>query len=459
MTTRLLPPERPVIVLVGRTNVGKSSLLNRIAGKPLAIVSPLPATTRDLLQARVNWQGRDATIIDTGGLSAPPLERYRKLRKRDPDPFHDIIGEKVQKVIASADHLCLVTDVATGVTEEDSRWARSLRSLRVPTTLVVNKVDRPSLSHEAAQFYRLGIPNVFRVSAANGSGIGDLLDHLFDVTSASSSASGPPEARAQIVIIGKPNVGKSSLFNAMLGQEVALVSALPHTTREPLERALDTQTGIPMALFDTAGIRRRAHQSRGVERVGVARTCQTLARSDVAILVLDPFVLGVSHQDQELGRVILEARSAAVIAVNKSDEGDNDPVAVKKIRASLWRSFPHLSFAPMVFISTKEKKGLRALEENIVMALENHRRRCSSDELAMALRGLVLFPKANRKKSAAALSLHQTSSEPPEFEIHRSSHKKTPFAIIRIIERRLREHLPLEGTPIVIHVERRKGMR
>ncbi len=465
--SRLIAHPRPIIVLVGRTNVGKSTLFNRLTKAGSALVSVQPGTTRDLLTSTLVWQAHNGTLVDTGGLGYPPdASNYHRLQTNTArrDPYVEEIGQKVSSIIKRADHICLIVDAHSGITAEDERWAKWLRTIKTPVTIVVNKADNPKLRQEAWDFYRLGIGEVCMVSALNGSGTGDLLDHLFANTHIPTrrKSSEPSASTTAIVLLGKPNVGKSTLFNALSGSNEAIVSPKAHTTREPSRRALRLG-GMTIDLYDTVGLRRNLEAQYHLERVGALRTLKQLEHSQVAVLVLDPFLETISHQDQELARRIVEARCGAVIVINKIDQFTED--RREALEKSVRRFFPHLWFAPVRFVSALDEKGITLLAKTIVTVYEHHKREFTQEELNVALAGLVLFNKDNHrsvrgpaggggKRQSSGITLEQVHVAPPEFLIARFKQQKTPIAIIDLIEKRLREQLPLEGTPITIHVEK-----
>lgn len=458
MPKRIVDLIRPTIILVGRTNVGKSTLFNRLTRPGTAMVSSQAGTTRDLLTALLHWQGQTGTLVDTGGLAYPPdPKHFRRPQEAAAlqDPYLAAIQKKITSILKQADHCCLVVDASTGMTSEDERWASWLRAQKIPVTVVVNKADNPRLREQAWEFYKMGFEDVAMVSATNGSGSGDLLDHLFKKNPSKKTATASTEEEKKkppaIALLGKPNVGKSTLFNALLGSDEAIVSPIAHTTREPSRRSL-MLSGITIDLYDTVGIRRNLNARQQLEQVGSLRTLRQIEHSQVAVLVLDPFTEKISHQDQELARRIQEARCAAIIVINKVDQQPSEErrAVVEKMVS---KYFPHLWFAPVLFVSAAHDKGITVLTKTILRVYENHRRVFTELELRKALQELVLFPK-DRKKQSAASHLEQIHTSPPEFLARRLKQQKTPIAIIDIMEKRLREQLPLEGTPITIHVER-----
>ncbi len=455
MHIRSKPLVRPIIVLVGRTNVGKSTLYNRLTGRGQSLVSPIPATTRDVLYATCHWQGKTATIVDTGGLSWPPTESIHfgrvRARAQTIDPFLAAVEEKVLSVIQNADRICLVVDAQEGLTLGDQQWAQWLKGLKAPLTVIVNKADRLSLRYEGSEFTKLGIAEIYPVSGTNGSGVGDLLDHLLTQPTESMT----DELAPSVAIIGKPNVGKSTLYNALIGKEGSIVSALPHTTREPhRQRTFFDEWEVD--IIDTVGLRKQSKQEPQLEKVGAQKTLSTLTNSHVALLVIDPFVETISNQDQDLGRVIAERKLATIIVVNKMDQS-NSAVHPTILEHRIRRLFPHLTYAPIVPVSAQYKKGIQPLAKMIQRVHANFTQTIDDEKLSAILADLVLFPSPTRKKRPSGIKLRAVGTNPPEFLLFQRKKQKTPIAIINVIESRLRQHLDLEGTPIMIHVERPVG--
>ncbi|MBI5134739.1 ribosome biogenesis GTPase Der [Candidatus Uhrbacteria bacterium] len=455
MLIRSKPFVRPLIVLVGRTNVGKSTLYNRLTQRGQSIVSAIPATTRDILFGTCHWQGRLATIVDTGGLSYAPntTSHFKRAREREriADPFLSAVQTKVLDVIAIADHVCLVVDAMEGLTAADQQWAQYLKGRTIPLTAIVNKADRLSARYNAAEFTKLGIPNCFAVSGTNGSGLGDLLDHLLNAPTESIDDQQAPS----VAIVGKPNVGKSTLYNALIGRDESIVSPLPHTTREPhRRRALFDEWEVD--IIDTVGLRKKSKQEFHLEKIGAQKTLATLTTAHVVLLVIDPFDEGISNQDQDLGRMIQERNLATIIVVNKSDHR-HAALHPSTIEQKIRRLFPHLSFAPLLLISAQEKKGIGALANMIKRVHANYTRTVDDETLGNILSSLVLFPSASKQKRPSGIRLKAVGANPPEFLLMQRKKTKTPIAIINIIETRLRQQLDLLGTPIKIHVRRPVG--
>ncbi|MEN6435958.1 MAG: ribosome biogenesis GTPase Der, partial [Anaerolineaceae bacterium] len=317
---------KPVVALVGRPNVGKSTLFNRLAGEPLAIVDDTPGTTRDRILTEAEWNGREFHIIDTGGID-PSTGGKEPLSIGSADFIREI-REQAALAIEAADVVLFITDASSGVTPADMEVARILRkSQKVvegqeipPILLVVNKADNAELRNNAAQFYELGLGDPYPISAVHGTGTGDLLDAL--VESFSPEEKEIIDESVKIAIVGKPNVGKSSLLNKLMGEERAIVSPIPGTTRDAVDTQLTFQD-IPITLIDTAGIRRRGKIDRGVEKYSVIRSLRAIERCDVALLVIDATV-GISAQDAHIAGFILESWKSTVVVVNKWDAVEKD---------------------------------------------------------------------------------------------------------------------------------------
>lgn len=432
----------PTIAMLGRQNVGKSSLFNRIVEERRAIVSAIAGTTRDRNTTSFTWRGRSLLLTDTGGLGA--------------DAAHALTaGVTAQAIRAAGDADCVffVVDGKTGLTSEDEAALAAVRRLGKPLVIVVNKIDgsrdRRALPPELA---RLG-SDVFLVSAKNGSGVGDLLDRAAELLAGTAKVE---DALCTLALFGKPNVGKSSLMNALAGEERALVHDAPHTTRDPLAHVL-VHNGTAIRLVDTAGVRRHVrldrHRGKGgkqddLETASVAVGLRVLESADVALLVLDG-AEGVTAQDRKLAETLNAAKVGLVIVVNKSDlRAVERPTAAE---FSIRRSLPFLGWAPLVFVSAKERKGMSRLLDLALAVHAAHAAELPNEDCQEFLRtflGRVKPPRDGRGKPVRITKLRQTGTHPPTFHVAVAS--RTPLAIgyIRAFENALREHFGLFGTPL-----------
>lgn len=432
----------PTIALLGRQNVGKSSLFNRIIEERRAIVSAEAGTTRDRNTAAFLWRGRSMLLTDTGGLGAD--ERHALTAG---------VTNQALRAASEADCVFFVVDGRTGLTSEDETALAAARRLGTPLVIVVNKVDgsrdRRALPPELA---RLG-QQAFLVSAKNGSGIGDLLDRAMEFLTGSAKAE---EVRFTLALFGKPNVGKSSLLNALVGEERALVHDTPHTTRDPLAHVL-AHNGAAIRLIDTAGVRRhvrldrhrgKGHKQDDLEAASVTVGLSMLEKTDITALILDGHE-GVTAQDRRLAERLNEAKTGLVIVVNKSDllTIERPTAAEYAIR----RSLPFLAWAPLLFISAKERRGLRRLLDVASAVYAAHTVEIPSPDLQEFLQQFLASvrpPHDARGKTIRIRKLTQTRTHPPMFHVAVASRKPLAVGYIRAFENGLREHFDLFGTPL-----------
>ncbi len=443
---------KPTIVLFGRTNVGKSTLFNRLTEAREALVSPFPGTTRDYTEGELLWQGRTATVIDTGG-----VETLKKGRS----PMNDKVREKILRALEKADVILFLLDATSSVTALDRELLKIARRCSAPVTIAINKVDNPRRRAEASAFPSLG-SEPFLISAANGAGVGDLLDEVMRVLGDSQSTNGETDADIVVTILGKPNVGKSTLLNAILGEERVIVHEQPHTTREPIDTWFQYQ-GQRMKITDTAGIRR--HVPFGLERQGVEATVRRLEQTDVVLFLFDPFLENLTHQDRALSGMLKERPCSLIVVCNKYDlsgpEERKHPQALRRFEEKLRKTFPFLAFAPIVAIAAKDRWRVPKLLDLILTVHQQRKRVLTADELRDIFHDLRHELGAIRARTRKTMrqtpklaSLKQTKTNPPEFTLHTARHAKIPFALVKIVERHIRERAGFLGTPIKIHVER-----
>ena len=338
----LVDGSKPIVAIVGRQNVGKATLLNKVVGKPIAIVEDLPGTTRDRILADVLWQGVEFTIVDTGGLELRPQSTISQRVK-----------EQVEVAITEADVIIFLVDVRDGVMPSDLEIADMLRQESKPIVLVANKADNARLETEAVEFYKLGLGEPLAISAYHGRGTAELLDRIIPLLPSSLPTEAEPEIM-KVAIVGRPNVGKSMLLNALLGQERAIVDALPGTTRDAIDTIVDFD-GQSVLLIDTAGIRRRGRLGVGVERYSVIRALRAIDRADIALLVLDATEL-LTAQDMHIAGYIQQAAKGVVVVVNKWDlaMGKSITECNRYIRSQL----NFMSYAPVLYTSAKLGQGV-----------------------------------------------------------------------------------------------------
>jgi len=443
---------KPVVALVGRPNVGKSTLFNRLAGEPLAIVDDTPGTTRDRIFSDSEWNGREFHIIDTGGID-PSMGGEKPLSIGSAE-FIQEIRQQAAIAIEEADVVLFIADASTGVTLADEEVATLLRKNQKvvdgkefpPVLLVVNKADNAQLRDNAVQFYELGLGDPYPISAQHGTGTGDLLDALVAVFAPEGEVI--EDESVKIAIVGKPNVGKSSLLNRLIGEERSIVSPIPGTTRD----AVDTRfvfENIPITLIDTAGIRRRGRIDPGVEKYSVIRSLRAIERCDVALLVIDA-TSGISAQDAHIAGTILESWKSTVVVVNKWDAIEKDTFTMNEYSDKIRQELNFMSYVPILFISAKTGQRVQQVLPMALKVQEERLLRLSTGQLNRVLHQ-AQDSHAATSKSGHALRLYyatQVRSDPPTFIIYVNDPNLAHFTYLRYLENQLRKEFPYTGTPI-----------
>jgi GTP-binding protein len=446
---------KPIIALVGRPNVGKSTLFNRLVGERLAVVDDTPGTTRDRLMAEGEWQGRTFDVVDTGGIDPEFFRRGQPLSTGSADYIKQI-RLQAEMAIRDADLVLFLVEGESGVTPADSEVAQILRKQRgtgkgeprTPILLVVNKCENRSRREQAAEFYKLGMGDPYPVSALHGTGVGDLLDAMTAVLPTVQEAEAGDE-RIRIAIVGKPNVGKSSLLNRLLGEERVIVSPIPGTTRD----AVDTQAvyqETPITLIDTAGIRRRGKIEPGVEQFSVLRSLRAIERADVVLLVLDA-TEELSTQDAHIAGFILDARRSAVVVVNKWDAVEKDTHSMEIFQEWIRKELDFMAYVPVLFVSarTGQRTGeilpmaLRVQEERLV--------RIPTAEFNRIIREAQEkhAPPSHSGRKLKLKYASQVKADPPTFLFHVNDPLLVHFSYRRYLENQIRKHYPFLGTPLV----------
>jgi GTP-binding protein len=426
---------QPIVALVGCPNVGKSALFNRLVGERLAIVQDQPGTTRDRLYVDAEWAGREFTLVDTGGLLVAPT-----------DDLSRQVQAQATLAIHESDVVIFVVDVLAGITPGDWDVADVLRRSAKPVILAVNKADNAERRLAANEFYALGIEPLFAISALHGTGTGDLLDAV--VASFPPAPEEEPAERVGIAIVGHPNVGKSSLLNAILGQERVIVSPIPGTTRD----AIDTQLvwrGQEVMLIDTAGIRRRGAVAPGIEKYSVLRALRAINRADVALLVIDASQ-GVTAQDAHIAGYILEESKSVVVVVNKWDLVEKEPGVEAAYRESVRQTLKFLPYVPILFASALKRRGVKEVMDTAVRVREARFHRLSTGELNSLVRDAVAAhaPPSRWGKRLRIYYATQPQVDPPTFVFFVNDVRLLHFSYERYLENRIRERYPFEGTPI-----------
>ena len=443
---------QPIVALVGRPNVGKSTLFNRIVGQRRAIVEDLPGTTRDRLYGEAEWIGQFFTIVDTGGLE---IIESQKLRRPQDQPaplssasvgFIEEIREQAQVAIAEADVIIMLVDVLDGLTPADEDVVEVLRRADRPVLVVANKVDNQAREQAAYEFYALGMGEVFPISALHGTGVGELLDEVVAVLPAAEEVEEPEALR--IALVGRPNVGKSSLLNKLLGEDRAIVSAIPGTTRDATDTYL-TWEGQPVLLIDTAGIRRRGRIERGIEKYSVLRSIKAIARADVVMLLLDAEDL-VTAQDAHVAGYILEENRSIIVVVNKWDLIEKDTYTMdaytKQIRADL----RFLDYVPVFFISALTGQRVQKLLPLASQVYQERMVRIPTGELNRLVEDATIrhSPPHKAGKRLKFFYATQASVDPPTFVFFVNDTRLVHFSYERFLENQIRRRYSYLGTPL-----------
>jgi len=437
----------PVVAVVGRPNVGKSTLVNRIVGRRDAIVEEKPGVTRDRKMLDAEWIGREFTLVDTGGWLLPTSgDGSEKLAQK--------VSAQAERAVADCDVILFVVDVNVGITEEDAQVARILQRAKKPVLLVANKVDDDKRELNVWEFAQFGLGDPWPVSAIHGRGSGDLLDALVEALPEEPPAPEVEEAGDKIfsvAIVGRPNVGKSTLFNKIVGDERSIVHDMPGTTRDAVDTVVDTEDG-PLRFVDTAGMRRRAKIDEPTEYYSLVRALQAVDRSDAALLVVDAHE-GVSHQDQRLAERIDAAGTAIVIVLNKWDLLDAEGRARAKIDVADRLAF--LGYAPVLTVSAKTGKTMHKVLPALRQAEEAYHQRVPTGALNRVIREAQQAhpPPAGKRHRPRILYATQGANDPPTFTLF-ATHE-LPATYLRYVERKIRESFDLGPTPIKLRVRRR----
>ena len=436
---------RPLVAIVGRPNVGKSMLFNRLVGQRLSIVEDTPGVTRDRLYAECEWCGRKFDMVDTGGIE-PSTDSEILLFMR----------EQAQIAIDSATVIVLVTDIRTGVTAADKDVANMLLRSRKPVVLAVNKADSTGAEDPAIyEFYSLGLGDPIAVSAVHGHGTGDLLDACFDYF--------PPEEEEEeesdiikVAVIGKPNVGKSSLINHILGEKRLIVSNMAGTTRDAVDTLFENQYGRYM-LIDTAGIRRKSKVEERVEKFSVMRAQMAIERADVCLIMIDARD-GVTEQDTKIAGLAHEAGKASIVVVNKWDLVEKETGTMEKMRKDIMRDLSFMSYAPILFISALTGQRTDRIFELINFVNDQSNMRITTGMLNNVLADAQarVQPPTDKGRRLKIYYMTQTGIKPPNFVIFCNNRELFHFSYQRYLENQIRAVFGLEGTPVRI-VIRQKG--
>lgn len=431
----------PVVAVVGRPNVGKSTLVNRVVGRREAIVEEQPGVTRDRKELEADWNGRDFLIVDTGGWLAST------------DALDAQVSRQAERAIGEADVVVFVVDATVGVTEEDDRVAAVLRRSRRPVLVVANKVDSSNRELDAWELGRLGLGEPLFVSALHGRGSGDLLDAVVQAFPAEAPEPEGPGVAAEpavpsIAIVGRPNVGKSTLFNRLIGDERSVVHDEPGTTRDTIDTVVETPNG-PFRFVDTAGMRRKSRIEEGTEYYSLVRALQAIDSAQLALLLIDASE-GVTHQDQRLAERVDAAGTAIVIILNKWELLDAEARA--RLTIDIADRLGFLGYAPVLKVSAKTGKGAHRILPALAEALAASGRRVPTRELNQVLQAAQA---AQAAPNAKVLYATQGAVDPPTFTLF--TNRALPPPYLRYLERRIREHFGFGPTPLKMRVRRRTG--
>lgn len=431
--------EKPLVALVGRPNMGKSTLFNRIVGERIAIIEAVAGTTRDRLYSDADWAGREFTLIDTGGLEIQPGSDMASR-----------VRQQAEVAIAEADLILFVVDVRQGVTAGDADVAQILRQTEKPVIVAANKADTLGQGFNAAEFHKLGLQTVIPVSAIRGMGTGDLLDAVVDRLP--KAVEPVPEevgmAGVRVALAGRPNVGKSSLFNAIVGRERALVTDIPGTTRDVVDTRLEFDDKS-MILVDTAGQRRRGHIEPGIERYSVLRTVRAVERADVVVLVMDASE-GVTAQDTHLAGFARDQAKGLILVANKWDLLPQTSQVRQQWTLQAREAFKFVPFSPLLFISAKQRRNIGEVVSTIFTIAEERQKRVPTAALNDLLEEVVHqhSPGATRGRPFKLFYVTQASTNPPTFVFFVNDASLLKFGYQRYLENRLREAFGFEGTAI-----------
>lgn len=435
---------QPIIAIVGRPNVGKSTLFNKLAGEKIAIVEDVPGVTRDRIYHEIEWRGRKCMLIDTGGIEPKadtPLLQHMRLQ--------------AEIAIETADVIIFMCDIRAGVTADDRDIANRLLRSRKPVLLAVNKIDTIGAPPpEFYEFYELGFPDdPIALSSTHGNGTGDLLDAAWAYLPAEAEEEEPGE-KIRVAVIGKPNAGKSSLVNRLLGEERLIVSDMPGTTRDAIDTQVENEYGS-FTFIDTAGIRRQAKVEDRVEKFSVLRAKMAIDRADVCLLMIDASA-GITEQDEKIAGIAHEAGRATVIVVNKWDLVDKDNTTVSTFTDKIRTALSYMTYAPILFISAKTGQRVNKLYELILKVAQENRKRITTGQLNDLLADAIarVQPPSDKGRRLKIYYMTQPSVAPPTFVVFCNDVSLFHFSYQRYLENQIREAYGFEGSPIriVIHM-------
>ena len=435
---------KPLVAIVGRPNVGKSTLFNKIVGKRLAIVDDTPGVTRDRLYASADWNGRDFDIVDTGGIEP----------KAD-NEILQFMREQAMIAVEMADVIVFVTDFTTGVTAADEEVARILLRSGKSVILVVNKMDSTgTLDPNIYEFYELGLGDPLSVSATHGHGTGDLLDECVDLFPPKSETNEDDNV-IKVAIIGKPNAGKSSLLNNILGETRVIVSEVPGTTRDAVDASFENEFG-KYVFIDTAGIRRKSKIAEGIEKYSVLRAQMAIRRADVCVIMIDA-VEGVTDQDTKIAGLAHESGKASIIVINKWDLIDKETGTMEKMKREVLADLAYMTYAPVLFVSALTGQRVGNIFELINFVNAQSLRRITTGLLNNMLADAIarVQPPSDRGRRLKVYYVTQTGVRPPTFVCFCNNSELFHFSYLRYLENQIRAVFGLDGTPLRMIIRQR----
>ena len=430
---------KPLVAIIGRPNVGKSTFFNVIAGQRIAIVEDTPGVTRDRIYADTVWNGREFTLIDTGGIDM-----------ESEDVFLSQMRRQAQIAIDTADLICFFTDARQGLTPQDEEIADILRRSMKPVLLVINKLDYDGLSSALYEAYALGLGEPIGISSTNMLGLGDLLDEIVKLLPPETADEAEHSGIINLAIVGRPNVGKSSLVNRLLGEERVMVSDIPGTTRDAVDTMFEHEDGSVYNIIDTAGIRRkRSIEEQSVERYSVLRSIAAIRRCDVAILMIDAQD-GVTEQDMRIAGLIRDEGTAVLVAVNKWDALDKETGTLETYRMEVLDKLKFISYAPVLFISAKTGQRVQQVWETVSLVYAQAGKRIPTGVLNELIgeAQLALQPPMEGGRRLKIFYATQLGSFPPSFILFVNDTQLLHFAYERYLENQMRKAFDFSGTPI-----------
>ena len=430
---------KPIVAIIGKPNVGKSTFFNYLAGSRISIVQDTPGVTRDRIYAETNWRGRDFTLIDTGGI--------------EPDSDDIILSqmrEQANLAIAMADIIIFLTDIRQGVTAADKEIALMLKKSGKPIVLVCNKADNIEKDKdEIYEFYNLGIGEPFPISATNAIGIGDVLDQIYEKFPKSDENENDDD-KIKVAVIGKPNVGKSSLINKILGENRAIVSDIAGTTRDAIDSEFENEKG-KYVLIDTAGVRKKSKIKESIEKYSIMRTLLAIERADVCLMMIDA-VEGVTDQDAKIAGEAHEAGKGVIIVVNKWDAVEKETGTLEQYKKDIYQKLKYLSYAPIIFISALTGQRVNKLFDLINHVAEQNALRITTSVLNQVINEAIAIvqPPSDKGRRLRIYYGTQVSTKPPTFVVFVNNKQLFHFSYERYLVNQIRKEFGLEGTPIRI---------